>query len=147
MARNIYLATDFSEFSQKAATEAKTVADALGTKLKVIHIFDGSVQAPGPYHSMPGASSLWMQEYIDEARKKGKEALAEFCEQNQVEESHFLEGEPAKKLVDFVNSNDVDVLVMGSHGYGILDRMLIGSVTDYVVRHCDCSILIVKTAE
>lgn len=147
MADSIYLATDFSKYSEKAAFEAKKLADALGTELKIIHIFDGSIQAPGPYHSMPGASSLWMKEYVDEAREKGKKALEELCNKHGVKESHFLEGDPAKKLVEFATKENVKFLVMGSHGYGILDRMLIGSVTDYVARHCNCSLLIVKTTE
>ncbi|BBM84185.1 universal stress protein [Candidatus Uabimicrobium amorphum] len=147
MANDIYLATDFSKYSEKATLEAKKIADALGVELKIIHIFDGHIQPPGPYHSMPGASSLWMKEYVDEARNKGKEALKELCEKHNVKESHFLEGDPAKTLVEFAKKEHVNFLVMGSHGYGILDRMLIGSVTDYVARHCDCSLLIVKTTD
>lgn|ERR1711976_332663 len=147
MADSIYLATDFSKYSEKATLEAKKLADALGAELKIVHIFDGHIQAPGPYHSMPGASLLWMKEYVDEARGKGKEALKELCDKHGIKESHFLEGDPAKKLVEFVSKENVKFLVMGSHGYGILDRMLIGSVTDYVARHCNCSLLIVKTTE
>ncbi|WP_372367372.1 universal stress protein [Candidatus Uabimicrobium sp. HlEnr_7] len=143
--KDIYLAIDFSEQSEKASREAIKIANDLSAELKVIHVFDGHIQAPGPYHSMPGASSLWMEKYINEARNKGKDALKDFCEKHQVKESHFLEGDPAKKLVEFVNDQKVEFLVMGSHGYGFLDRMLIGSVTDYVVKHCECSLLIVKT--
>ena len=147
MADSIYLATDFSDYSEKATLEAKKIAEALGAELKIVHIFDGQVQAPGPYHAMPGTSSLWMKEYIDEARSNGKKALKELCDKHGVKESHFLEGDPAKKLVEFALKENVKFLVMGSHGYGILDRMLIGSVTDYVARHCDCSLLIVKTTK
>ena len=64
-------------------------------------------------------------------------------------ESVILEGSPADEIVDFAEKNDIDLIVMGTQGKSAIQRFLIGSVAENVVRHSKRSVLVVrrKTAE
>lgn len=141
---DIFFATDFSESSKKAGEQAKKMANAFGANLHIIHVFNGSIKTPGPYHSMPGSSLSLFNEYIDEAREKGKKALEELKNEMNAKESYSLEGDPGKKIVEFTKNHNVDVLVVGSHGYGMIDRVLLGSVTDYIIHNSQSSVFVVK---
>ena len=54
------------------------------------------------------------------------------------------EGEPAEAIVDAARSEQVDLVVVGSHGRGGVGRFFIGSVSDHVVRHAHCPVLVVR---
>jgi len=55
-----------------------------------------------------------------------------------------LEGDPAHTILEFAELNIVDMIIMGSLGKGGLERFLLGSVADKVVRHSKISVLVVK---
>ena len=55
------------------------------------------------------------------------------------------EGDPAKSIVDFAEANDIDLIIMGSHGLdAVLNRLLMGSVTTRVLHHTTIPVLVVK---
>ena len=55
------------------------------------------------------------------------------------------EGSPGESVVEAAASEQVDLVVVGSHGRGSMGRLLIGSVSDHVVRHAPCPVLVVRT--
>ncbi|KAK1275462.1 hypothetical protein QJS04_geneDACA016050 [Acorus gramineus] len=70
----------------------------------------------------------------------------ELCLRRQITdyEVEVVEGDPRTVLCDAVDKHHADVLVVGSHGYGKLKRVILGSVSDYCAHHAHCSVLIVK---
>ncbi|ORY52042.1 adenine nucleotide alpha hydrolases-like protein [Rhizoclosmatium globosum] len=56
----------------------------------------------------------------------------------------LLKGEVKREISDFVDTNHVDVLVLGSRGLTNIKRALLGSTSDYVSKHCACTIVIAK---
>src|SRR5450759_3967421 len=54
------------------------------------------------------------------------------------------EGEPGEAIVAASDSENVDLIVVGSHGRGSVGRFFIGSVSDYVVRHAHCPVMVVR---
>ena len=54
------------------------------------------------------------------------------------------EGEPGEAIVEAATSEQVDLIVVGSHGRSGMGRFLIGSVSDYVVRRAPCPVLVVR---
>ena len=64
-------------------------------------------------------------------------------------ESVILEGSPVDEIVDFADKNDIDLIVMGSHGKSAIQRFLIGSLAEKVVKHSKIEVLVVRkeTAE
>jgi nucleotide-binding universal stress UspA family protein len=86
-----------------------------------------------------------MEEHL---RIEGEEAIAYVENAGRAEnveiESVILEGNPANEIVDFAEKNDIELIVMGSHGKTGIQRFLIGSVAENVVRHSKKSVLVVK---
>ncbi|MBX3419489.1 MAG: universal stress protein [Pirellulaceae bacterium] len=61
--------------------------------------------------------------------------------------NHFIRGEPVQVIVDFVKEHGIDLVVMPTHGRTGLLRLLMGSVTEKVVRLAPCPVLVVKSPE
>ncbi|KAK8709843.1 hypothetical protein V6N13_060844 [Hibiscus sabdariffa] len=55
-----------------------------------------------------------------------------------------MEGDPRNVLCEAVDKHHASVLVVGSHGYGLMKRAVLGSVSDYCAHHAHCSVMIVK---
>jgi len=54
-------------------------------------------------------------------------------------------GRPWEEIVEEAKRGGYDIIIMGSHGYGFIDRLLIGTTAENVVRHAECPVLIVKS--
>lgn len=62
-----------------------------------------------------------------------------------IEKESFSEtGSPAVVILDFAKSNDMDLIIMGSRGLGVVKGVLLGSVSQYVVEQSECPVLVVK---
>jgi len=145
--KKIVLATDFSETSKQARDIALQLRDSLGAHLDVIHVYDPKAyHMPEPYYFMPGTEE-WLTQHLDKLRKRGHSHLLEYASQLGNCTPHFLEGRPGKQIVAFAAENDSDLIIMGTHGHGFLNRVLMGSVADYVVRHSEAAVLTVKDTE
>lgn len=59
-------------------------------------------------------------------------------------ETSVVSGSPREVIVDEAKAWGADLIVVGSHGYGFWDRMLLGSVSDAVIHHAPCSVLVVR---
>lgn len=53
-------------------------------------------------------------------------------------------GIPSQEILKFAQTNDIDLVVMGGRGLGIVEGYLLGSVSQYVLEHCKCPVMIVK---
>ena len=62
-------------------------------------------------------------------------------------ETKVLRGSPKVEIIEEAKNWEADLIVVGSHGYGFFERMMIGSVSNAILHHAPCSVLIVKTKE
>ena len=60
-------------------------------------------------------------------------------------ESEVERGRASRVIVEAAADWDADLIVLGSHGYGFWERNLLGSVSDSVVHHAPCSVMVVRT--
>lgn len=143
--KRIMFASDFSEASREARMTALSFCRQMGAELHVVHVFDlTSLQMPSPYYFLPGVDT-WMDEQIETVRSNGKTMLANLAKELGIEVvPHFVEGRPGKEIVKAAESNHIDMVVLGTHGYTGLNRLIMGSVAEYVVRNATCPVLIVK---
>jgi len=70
---------------------------------------------------------------------------AHFGEKKLTVTSEVLFGSPESRIVETAEATHPDLIVLGSHGYSRWERLLLGSVSDSVVHHAPCSVLIVRT--
>jgi nucleotide-binding universal stress UspA family protein len=146
--RNIMVATDGSELVRKAVHSAIEIAKLSEAKLYAVHVI-----ALGSYLINPSEDAEWEKAMKEQLLKEGKEATT-YVENagraaNVEVEPVILEGSPAGEIIDFAEKNNIDLIVMGTHGKSAIQRFLIGSVAENVVRHSKKAVLIVRreTAE
>jgi nucleotide-binding universal stress UspA family protein len=138
--RLIILATDLGPASAAATDEAFRLAAALSARLLAVSVIDPrTLQLPGGR----------FRRRIDQERERLEVMAADLVlrgRRHRVSTTFLIwEGDPAASVVDAARSEGADVIVVGSHGRGALGRALIGSVSDQVVRHAPCPVLVVRS--
>jgi nucleotide-binding universal stress UspA family protein len=135
MAKRVLVPLDGSPQSEDALRYA--FIEHPGATLVLLHVIDPTRAGYGAQAGIPSYSEEWFEEEKEEATElfeRGRELAAEAGFEGDVE-SHFEVGQPARVIVDFTGKHDVDHVVMGSHGRKGVSRILLGSVTESVVRN------------
>ena len=137
----VLVATDGSEDSQLAARTAVELAQKTSSELHVVYVL--------PWPDV-GVRDLWGfdDKARDEAEVRGRARLKELAEGIEasggaVAETHFEVGNPEVRIVAVTEELGAGFVVMGKTGYGGVRRALMGSISDYVVRHAAPPVLIV----
>lgn len=134
--RRILLGTDLSTASEGATEEALQLACDLHAELLVVSIIDPSGQGYGAPLRMDQRRA---------ARETAAQALVLRGRRAGVNVSFLVwQGEPGPALVEAAASEEVDLIVVGSRGRNRVERFVLGSVSDHVVRHATCPVLIVR---
>ena len=139
--RRILIAVDESPIAAHAADVGAQLATALGAELARVYVVDPT-QTVAPDSGVPAADLIAL------AEKDAKRLLAGF-RQRAPQGNPSLEfvavGKPASEIVKTAKEWPADVIVIGSHGRHGLERALLGSVAEGVMRHAPCSVLVVRT--
>jgi nucleotide-binding universal stress UspA family protein len=144
----ILLATDGSKEAELAFASAADLSEKTGSELHVVHVG----HMPLVSYESPGATTLdpdllgRMQEGAEqEARTKLDEQLQRVRESGaEVADAHARLGRPDVEIVGLADELGAGLIVLGSRGLGSLRRALMGSVSDSVVRHAHCPVLVVR---
>jgi nucleotide-binding universal stress UspA family protein len=124
---------DFSEFSARACEYAHSFAREYGAKLFVLHVAEQFVPIHPGYISPSLIDQVYAQQIAD-AEEKVRE-LAARQNWNDVEHEVVLErGAVADAILQFVEAKTIDLIAMGTHGRRGLDRLVLGSVTERILR-------------
>ena len=141
----ILVPTDFSETADAALAYAKDLAAKLGATLHLVHVFTDpyavAACAPEVYAPVPAAVR-------ERAREEVRERLFERLD--ATEEQRFrgsrgvVRGLIAPQIVAYAESQDIDLIVIGTHGRRGVAHLLLGSVAEHVVRTAGCPVLTVR---
>jgi nucleotide-binding universal stress UspA family protein len=138
--RSIVIATDGSENTQKAISFGIKLAKLNGALVHALHVIDTS-----------SVSQSWtagketMHEILIKDGQKATSKVKECGEASGVEVKEvILEGHPSEEIIDFAEHNDIDLIVMGTLGKTGLNRFLMGSVAEKVVRNSKVPVLVVR---
>ena len=141
--RKIMVATDGSEQVRKAVDLAIEIAQLSDAKLYAVYVV-----ALGGYAITPTKDTEWEKAVREQLITEGKEATNYVENTGRVAnievESIILEGSPADEIVNFAEKNDIDLIVMGTQGKSSIQRFLIGSVAENVVRHSKTDVLVLR---
>lgn len=144
--RKIMVATDGSEPVKNAVDTAVEIARLSGAKLYAVYVV-----ASGGFTVGHPRDVGWERAMRDHLSAEGREATAYVetaAKAADIEvESVLLEGSPAQEIVDFAEEKDIDLIVMGTLGKTGIQRFLLGSVAQNVVRHSKKAVLVVKGFE
>lgn len=134
----VLVPTDGSEPAARAVEQGLEIADRFDATLHVLYAADLDDRTPLDISSSQAAES--MREYGQELTGGVAEQAPEGLEVVQAVE----EGDPREVIPAYVDDHDVDVVVMGTHGRRGIDRLLLGSVTEHVMRNVTCSVLVTR---
>ncbi len=137
----ILLPTDGSEAGNRAVEQAVGLAAETGATLHVLFVVEDIPYAPEMMDDTVEAQLREIGEAaIEEIQAKADEAGVEVVEALE-------EGAPHDGILQYADDEGIDVIVMGTHGRSGLDRYLLGSVTERVVRTADVPVLTVRMGE
>lgn len=136
--KKILVAVDYSEEAQQAVHEAVAIAKRNDSSLFVLHVKDVARLS-----STPAALAISLEGLEEEFH--GVSGKVATIINDEVEfEIHGVSGNPKKEIVRFAKDFDIDLIVIGANSKGLIDRILVGSTTSYVVSHAPCNVMVIK---
>lgn len=145
--KSILVPTDFSETSASALLASHELAQRFDAKLHVLHILLLEDYAPVyPVVAFPDAEKV--RERLRSRAKEGlQEFVANYSSETVTSEQALREGmATAPAILDYAEEGSFDLIVMGTHGRRGLRRLVLGSVTEEVLRQANCPVLTVPPA-
>ncbi|MFS0875272.1 universal stress protein [Solibacillus isronensis] len=139
MYQHILLAADGSQNSIRAAKEALKIAQINAeTLVTIIFIIDMEKAKTDVLHSS-SIESLYME------RRRKLEPIEELFNEHQVRyKVEIIHGSPGPEIIKFANTQNVDLVVIGSRGLNSLQEMVLGSVSHKVMKRVQCPAMLVK---
>lgn len=144
--KTILVATDFSDVTDRVLAHTATLAKAFGATVYLVHVeppdpdFVGFEGGPAHVRSDIAQSALHHHEAIHKLRDGLRD---------QGIDAHGLviQGPTVDRIVDEARRLPADLVIMGSHGHGALLHLLLGSVSEGVIKHADCPVLVVPSRD
>jgi len=131
--KKILYPTDFSSYSNQAYFHAVALAENHKAGLAIALVYTPDFKAPDS--DDPAAGLAYWKGQLEQIRP-----LNPAIPVNHV----CLQGDPAAEIVRYARDAGIDVIVMGTHGRTGLERLLMGSVAEKVLRDAPCSVMVVK---
>ena len=139
----ILFATDFSSYSSRACVLAVALAERLHARLIIAHVLDPAEGLP----MFPGGaivSAYGDHSHLDHDHWLGQLEQIQPDNPEITVEHVLLEGDPATEITDHAAAVGADLIVVGTHGRTGLNRLLLGSVAEHVLRAAPCPVLVAK---
>ncbi|WP_373189143.1 universal stress protein [Halolamina sp.] len=139
MYTNILVPTDGSPAATDAIEHAINLAETYGARLHALYVVDST-----SFASIDAGSQV----VVEALEKEGKQAVKEVAERADAAgvavETHVVSGTAYRSILDYIDAENIDLVVMGTHGRRGVERFLLGSVTERVVRSADVPVLTVR---
>jgi len=142
--RQILLPTDGSDLACNAAVYARSLAEQYGATLHVVHVVE-RVPAAMP---VPDAGAVALAAPGPEEMAAARAATEQFvrtCLQDAAIPvvARVLEGAPHVQIARYAAEAAIDLIVIGTHAAGVVKRILLGSISKWVMEHAPCPVLMV----
>jgi len=144
--KRVLVPTDFSDSARLALRYGISFAGEYGAQLTLLHVIEtvavgyASDLFPVPmaevYQEIEGYAAGELAKLAQEARAKGVTVVEQ-----------VVQGKPAPEIIRLAREQTIDMIVLGTHGKGMLDHALFGSTTERVVRRAPCPVLTCRLSE
>ena len=143
---NIFVATDFSKFGEKAAALAFQLADD-GSTVELFSSWQMPAEAMG-FHPPVAAEGALLGPLVEAMESSAHARLQKMADANPKEgvttSIRTVEGNAARSILRVLETGDYDLVVTGSHGRRGFRRWLLGSVSERIVQLAPCSVLVAR---
>ena len=145
--KKILVATDFSESADAALAYGRALARTFGATLHVLHVADDMYLKLGGY-----AYAAVLPELQQDVERNARQRLADLLVDNDpvplpTESVVLTAATPAPTIVSYATQNDIDLIVVGTHGRSGFTHLVMGSVAERVARTARCPVLTVRLQE
>jgi nucleotide-binding universal stress UspA family protein len=149
--KRIICAVDFSDCSMHGLNYAMSIAQAAEAHLTVMHVIELAPDVPPEGHENALAGPRTLGQYLAVAEEDGRARLSEavpdgvraYCAVDTV----LATGKPYREILRVAGEQKADLLVIGIHGRGAIDRFLFGSTAQHLVRQASCPVLTLRRGE
>lgn len=145
--KNLLVAVDFSDVTHRVVATAEQMARAFGAKVWLLHVVPeiSPMASLGevPFH-WP-ASEAELSERFPEEQRQMQGLLADLKGKGLNAESLLIRGFAVIEILAMAEQYEIDMIVMGSHGHGAWYELVVGTVSEGVLRHSPCPALIVPS--
>ena len=144
---HVLVATDFSDASASALKYARELARTFGARLHVLHVIENPIVYTGV--EAVGVNFQQLQADLEAGARNtlNRIVTAEDREQLKAVMPIRRGSSPAFEIADYAKTEAIDIIVMGTHGRGLMGHLLMGSVAEKVVRIAPCPVLTVRHPE
>jgi nucleotide-binding universal stress UspA family protein len=138
MFSNILVAVDGSESAKKAFERSIYLAQKCNSSLDLVHVIQCEL----------GGDSATTFEIIEDLKNKAKEMLEEYkiqsAKKNVSIQIMVTQGDPAQVIIELAKVKSYDLIIMGTRGRTAFQELLIGSVSQKVMHHASCPVMVVR---
>jgi nucleotide-binding universal stress UspA family protein len=138
---NLLVPVDGSDNSYRALDAALVLSEKLGSNITVIHVME---EIPITHI---GSEKL-LNELLEAYKKENQDILLK-CSEIASEKgltinTFLLQGNPASVILDYSKKEKFDIVIMGSRGIGKFKELILGSVSNKIVHHSPCAVLLIR---
>jgi universal stress protein A len=145
--RNFLVPIDFSEHSRQTLESATQLAALTGAKVNILHVFQ-MPDYPSAFYQGLYIEHEAIKNYADKAQNEARTQLSLLAEQirakDMAAEPLLRVGNPYEEIINAAKEIGADLIVIGSHGYTGLGRLLLGSTAYRVIHYAPCPVLVVR---
>ncbi|WP_372880942.1 universal stress protein [Psychromonas sp.] len=142
--QKIIVPIDFSTGTEQIVKQASKMAKAFSGIIYLVHVEQPIKDSSGRDNGEP--IDEMANDYPDETEKL--KTLAEQVRGEDIEtHAIFIEGVPALSILDLAEKMDADLIVMGTHGHGLVSGLLLGGVSQAIIKKADCPVLLVPSRD
>ena len=143
--KNILVATDFGEAADSALSYGRELAGRFGATLHVLNVVENFYITTFGAESFAAVVPDMQRELEDASRRRLDEALIDSDGSGPPTKAVVMSSaSPAYAIVDYAGEFHIDLIIMGTHGRGVLAHLMMGSVAERVVRLAPCPVLTVR---
>jgi len=142
MFKHILFPTDGTESSRHVESHVLELAQKFASQVTVLHAYEFLELIP--VYESTYAYIDELEDYLKtQSHSVAKETEARFQQAGIQTQSTVIKGDPAQTIINVSEEKHCDLIVMGSRQMGVVRRFLLGSVSNYVVHHSECPVLII----
>lgn len=144
---NVLVATDFGPASESALAYGREFARTFEARLHVLHVVDNPMIWAGP--EAAGVDFARLQADLEVGAQKALDRAVTEEDRRQLNALTVVRtaSAPAFEIIDYAKDAAIDVIIVGTHGRGLMGHLLMGSVAEKVVRIAPCPVLTVRHPE
>jgi nucleotide-binding universal stress UspA family protein len=142
--KKILVGCDFSPDSQHAFQYGVSLAQEFEAELHITHVIEPPAQ-PNLIREESPVSEEIREDYHNLLTQRLKEMIPEEAAVWCIPQTSILEGQAYEEIVEYAAAKDIDMIVIGVRGHGLVKTLFLGSTTDRVIRNSPCPVLSVSS--